>query len=232
MRDPKFRKHRAFTLVELLVCLAIIAIIGAIVVPAVSSAYGESHRTKCAANLRELHAGTNLFALDNHGIILPQFGGPNSGGAIWSDLLITYLNNMAQWKSSYGERPVGVYACPSSDAVINGGSRADYGITHYTNQYLNDPETGSRVSGNLKMRQVEEPARTVLFMDSINPNNGECCRSVVASADLGFWGGDFSHNGTANVVFFDGHVEAWQSDKFPAESGSGGRIPWAIRPID
>ena len=52
-------------MIELLVVIAIIAILAALLLPALASAKERSNRAKCMSNLRELGAGTIMYADDN-----------------------------------------------------------------------------------------------------------------------------------------------------------------------
>src|SRR3954470_2724323 len=73
----KSRPARAFTLVELLVVIGIIALLISILMPALSAAKERANRIKCASNLRQIGQGLLLYAGDNKGVY-PRT--PSSGG--------------------------------------------------------------------------------------------------------------------------------------------------------
>jgi prepilin-type N-terminal cleavage/methylation domain-containing protein/prepilin-type processing-associated H-X9-DG protein len=60
-------KRKAFSLVELLVVIGIIALLIAILMPALAAARRQAQMTKCAANLRTLGQAMYLHANDHHG---------------------------------------------------------------------------------------------------------------------------------------------------------------------
>jgi prepilin-type N-terminal cleavage/methylation domain-containing protein len=83
---PCRNKHpfRAFTLVELLVVIGIIALLISILLPALSKARNQATLTVCSAQLRDFGNAVQLYAQDNHG----SFPGP-----CWDQMRAGYFQN-------------------------------------------------------------------------------------------------------------------------------------------
>lgn len=60
-------RGRAFTMVELLTVLAIVAVLAAIIIPVVSQTRKSARRAECVSNLRQIVIAANLFANDHKG---------------------------------------------------------------------------------------------------------------------------------------------------------------------
>src|SRR5947207_8038067 len=74
-RGEKRSDIRAFTLVELLVVIGIIALLISILLPALSKARESSNTLKCLANMRSIVQACMIYSADNRGHIIPaQYG--------------------------------------------------------------------------------------------------------------------------------------------------------------
>jgi type II secretory pathway pseudopilin PulG len=88
---PKFlRRGRAFTLIKLLVVAAIIAVLAAMLLPALSKSKERVRRVQCKSNLREIAVAMQNYAID-FGDHLP----PVEGTSYWPwDLPATTVSNL------------------------------------------------------------------------------------------------------------------------------------------
>lgn len=78
------RQKHAFTLVELLVVIGIVAVLIALLLPALSKAREAAQRAACASNLRQIGVAMYLYANDHRGSLPPRCAEePTEGGVIY-----------------------------------------------------------------------------------------------------------------------------------------------------
>jgi prepilin-type N-terminal cleavage/methylation domain-containing protein len=185
------KSNRAFTLIELLVTGAIIAVLAALLLPALSQAKEKSRQTLCASNLRQISQSLHLYADDWSDSIpvLPDPNPyPNGVGAYYKQLVKGYLG--LSGPASPNEL---IFTCPS-DGIIR--TQLTHAFTSFTfDGYEVGPGALPRITGK-KLSSIPRPSRAVLV--------GEY---------PAFWGGSWhplikgaSVRMKDNLGFVDGHV--------------------------
>src|SRR5262245_33314089 len=83
MPDRKIvRALRAFTLIELLVVIGIIAVLIAIIMPAMNAARRTSARARCMSNIKQLEPAQIAYATDQDDLLLAAGDGTEQGSWI------------------------------------------------------------------------------------------------------------------------------------------------------
>ncbi|HEX4644443.1 MAG TPA: prepilin-type N-terminal cleavage/methylation domain-containing protein, partial [Verrucomicrobiae bacterium] len=93
---PELRR-RAFTLLELLVVLATLAILAAMLLPALARAKPNSHGMQCMSNQKQLTLAWLLYADDNGQNLPPNENGGSGSGTGTVDITKTWANGWLNW---------------------------------------------------------------------------------------------------------------------------------------
>ncbi len=107
------QSHKAFTLVELLVVIGIIALLISILLPALNKAREAANTVKCASNVRQIMSGFVMYASQNRGN-LPAQRVP--GSYEWSRAILATLvgeRNMPGPAQTIDHVAATYFACPN-----------------------------------------------------------------------------------------------------------------------
>ncbi|MGZ0656348.1 type II secretion system protein [Coraliomargarita sp. W4R53] len=208
-------KRDAFTLIELLTVIAIIAVLAGILIPTIGKVRDNALSAECVSNLRALHTGFQFYAMDNRGRL------PTSGlgdevvspaGKRWSTKVATYMPEVEDWRERGGVSYLynqTYLRCPITPA--GNGATGVYGYNE--NLATEDDQDGASMT---YLNSLDNPTKLPL-LSCANASAGLLMRTSgphPSAKEYGYSGPTTNsgpspnHGPLCNFLFADGHVES------------------------
>lgn len=214
---------RAFTLVEVLVVLAILSVLAALVIPMINRAMVSAKSSACASNMRQIGVAMMTYASD-YGGELPETSHSGDASLSWIYTLSRYLGDMDE-----------IRICPADprrEALLAGN-----GTSYVLNSYLflqRYDRYGDAIGPKPNhLLRIAHPSRTILAFigsedgsvgvgsDHTHSEQWTSWGALLADIEpdrhrVGDRGADRSI-GSANYLYADGHVENFAASTIRAE---------------
>lgn len=217
---PGAGRAGAFSLIELLVTVAILAVLAAIIMPTTNVLREKANAAKCMSNIRTVGQGLALYAGENGGF--PTFGVPipgNNGPPYWAEKIDPFVGRHSNAYLCPSEKSPGAIPDPEEKKAPYTYPGSWYAGIHYganpavvTELVNNDGDYAPATPG-----MIARPSRTVMLAESWDTRSntmgvllvvghlGESSRMNPRPYTVSFI--KYRHSGKANVCFADGHVE-------------------------
>ena len=206
--------HLGFTLTELMVVMAIIAVLATLLVSTIFKAKQKVNSAVCLNNLKQWGLATQFYALD-HDDWLPKDGSPNGASLKngWYVDLPRMLDipdyHQMSWRTNSSRPPSkSIWICPANRNRSNG-----INLFHYC---LNAHVNGSGAGNQIKLTAIPKPACTIWLFD--NGKKAAVAQHNNVHTNL--------HSGGAQFTFLDSHSaqypksEYWDFDEDEGKLGN------------
>jgi prepilin-type N-terminal cleavage/methylation domain-containing protein/prepilin-type processing-associated H-X9-DG protein len=188
------RTHTAFTLVELLVVIGIIAVLIGILLPSLNKARQQANTVKCLANLRQIGTSMMLYTNQNKGTLPYGYWNgvtpagmnypPDASSTDWSTLLVTTVLAKPGPTGTYADytaaNPMpfsGLFTCPTANTDFDNptGRTLHYAVHPRVMPRLQDTD-GSTPPGKparpYKISQIKRSAEIAIVWDGLQVYDG------------------------------------------------------------
>jgi prepilin-type processing-associated H-X9-DG protein/prepilin-type N-terminal cleavage/methylation domain-containing protein len=225
----RYDKPNGFTLIEILIIVAIITLLAAILLPVFARARENARRASCMSNLKQIGLGVKMYVQD-YDERYPYY--LRQDNITWQEAISSY--------TSHYSKSTQLYRCPSSWYKPGLGA-SEFGLGNYG---ANDWVFVIYGTNTLALASVAKPSNTYMIMDAGSyrirykyafdpgdgtgeyiPGTGPGTLSNLTVSDTTWTShpelkGDFTtgrHFGGINVLFADGHVKWLRSHKLILE---------------
>ncbi len=220
--EPPHHRRLAFSLIELMIVVAIISVLGSLILTAVGTARDSARRVKCVNNLRQMVIAATMYELD-YGMYPPAFERDFETGETrtWEAILwdADAESRIQQCPSFHGEAmwEDDRYTGYNYNASYVGGTILRRGATILP---ASKPSACRIAIGNPSTCALfgdgEYECGANKFMRSPYPGDLDTDASLALGGTQGY-----RHRGKTNVGFADGHVESLK--KIYTDSAAGGQ---------
>jgi prepilin-type N-terminal cleavage/methylation domain-containing protein/prepilin-type processing-associated H-X9-DG protein len=197
-----------FTLIELLVVISIIAVLAALLLPAVTLVKASATRTQCSSNMRQVGIAILGYTNDNNGLV-PSLFLPD-WVTTWQAQLMPYTDNQGLSDRVQAQDPTvwkgTIYQCPT----YRGGSQwnlSGYGFNIMLAPPANvwtQPWALEGVSSTSSQALFGESSSQAMY---ISNKSNMYANNPWDGYDIN------SHRGSANFLFADFHVESLENKR-------------------
>ena len=247
-------RHRAFTLVEMIVVIAVIALLAAFLLPVLGRVKQIAHRTECASNLRQWAIAFGSYVDDNDEYI-PREGSTPDGRVqrenwahvqasisrdVWYNALPDQLSQKParNYASADAEIRAGFYKnrlfhCPSARFPTYAATdNAVYFSLTMNSKLIQEPISNDKAT--IKATAILRPAETVIFLDARVSDKEPKVHQFQLNTDLGqpsAFATRFAarHQTLGNLAFADGRVASHRGPEV-VETRPGEKCGMAIYP--
>ena len=221
--------RHGFTLLELLVVIAVIGILAALLLPAINRAKSKAQAAACLSNLKQFGVAFDLYAGDHNDGVLPNQDGQNvplgqTWVLGWEGLPGPDCTNLLDLQSSligpYLSAP-GIWHCPASRNPTVAGITMPRVRTVSLNCFMGSPTNAPGVACYRRLGQVTQPSPSdaLVFVDERvdTINDGSFAMQWDFDPNQpGAWAlrdkPAVVHNGGCILTYADGHaaLHRWQ----------------------